>query len=542
MPFSWSDLAGVVTRPPAPVYADYSGAADTILRTNQLIAHQQAAEMQAAQQAQALQQRAAQAAAAEQGRRERAMLRAQQSDAKLALERERMQMGHSDKEGELFRAAQVALEEAVRRGDPVAIDIAQQHLRQLGYDVSGGSQAAPIPTGTGPVSSALTGRPELIPQPQAQAFAGPPATSGVPKREVNLGALDAAAKTQGRPINQGLPSAPHQTSPSPVNDKMNASKQQAQVAAQPPALPPQAPQAPPVQAGPPPGPQPIIVRKDTKELLRLGAPGVDQTGADEYFKPLLEGATSAEERRAARIAQQTAREVAAREGIEKAREAGTKAYQFELNRLRKGFGASGGVGGAPDYGGTGMSKAEYTVSEKDNAQARHIVDKSLQEAHVTKLADSQMAFQQMLGNLSANSNLGNLGALKSYIKTTDDRISDADFRLAAGTGGAWNTIHQKLQYYLSLPDTTQMTPEFLKEIRATAQAGLGALNSRKKEIAGQLSRRLAGAEDLSPSARQRWSKSAWSEVGADEPSGGSGGGSGASGQGSLYDRLRLTGK
>ena len=535
MPFSWSDLAGIVTRPPQAQYADFSGLPDAVFKARQLADHEQAMAAQEEQAKAALLQKMAQAQASEMGRHERAMMRGQSAADKLAFERERLAQQQGTQQQELFRKAQADLENAVRMGDPQAIDIARQHLQQLGFEVSGGA-ATPSLAQPGS-SSALTGRPELVPPPQAKAFAGPPATAGVPKPPVNTSALDAAAQSQGQPIHQGLPPQPPQTSPSPVNDQMNAAKQRTLPGA-PPQAPPQPPPTPGIQ---PNSPQPIVVRKDAKELLRLGAPGVDQGRSDEYFKPLLEEAKTAEEKRAARIAQHTARVVTEREGIEKGREAGTRAYQFELNRLRKGGAGGGGSGAAPNFGGTGMSKSEYQVSEKDDQTARHIIDKTMQEGHITKLADSETAFQQMLGNLSAGSNLGNLGALKSFIKTTDDRISDADFRLAAGTGGAWNQLHQKLQYYLSLPDTTQMTPEFLAEIKNTANAGLGALTQRKKELAGRLSTRLAGAQDLSPKARERWSKSAPTEFGLDseQPQQAA---PNAGGQGSLYERLKLRGR
>ena len=39
MPFSWSDLAGIVTRPPQAQYADFSGLPETVLKTRQLADH-----------------------------------------------------------------------------------------------------------------------------------------------------------------------------------------------------------------------------------------------------------------------------------------------------------------------------------------------------------------------------------------------------------------------------------------------------------------------------------------------------------------------
>lgn len=531
MPLTWADLAGIVTRPPQAQYADMSIVPETVLKMRQMEQQQAAQEQQAQLAEAALRQRAAQAAMNEAGRGQRALLRNQQAGDKLSFERDRLAQTQGNHAQELFTKARSDFENAVRQGDPVAIDIAKQHLQQLGYDVSGGASNAPM--GPSMSSSALTG---AIPAPQARAFAGPPATAGIGRPPVDTGALDAAAQKQGQPVNQGLPKPPPQTSPSPVNDQINAAKQMSL-----PGAPPQAPPRPapaPVQLQESQGPDPYVLRKGTKELLRLGAPGVDQGAAGGYFDSLLNEARSPEEKRAARIAKRTAQLVTEREGIDKGREAGTKAYQFELNRLRKNGTGGVGSGGAGNYGGTGMSKAEYTVSEKDDATARHIVDKTMSEQHVQKLADSETAFQQMLGNLSAGSNLGNLGALKSFIKTTDDRISDADFRLAAGTGGAWNTLHQKLQYYLSLPDTTQMTPEFLAEIKATANAGLGAINSRKRDMAKRLSTRLAGAPDLSPKSREKWSKAAPSEFGIDDnqsqPS--------STPSGSLYERLKLTGQ
>jgi hypothetical protein len=549
MPITLAELAGIISKPPPQQFADYSGFPETVLKVRQLNDQRAAHQGQLDQAAEHARLQAASAAAAERGRGARASMRGDQANAKLQLERDRMAQGRGDKDLELFRAYQAALEQANRTGDPEAINLAQQHLRQLGYTVGGG-QLAPIAP-----------EPQAAPQPAAPApQIGPPAalsgrpaaTAGVPKRPVNTEELDKYnpryGEDRGGPPNQGMPAPPPEAQAKPADDAMSAAAQADFVKKHPPK-PQAAPQAPPAaQATPqlaprgPLGPSPITVSKGGKQLLSLPPGGSDQGAVDSYFTPLLEAAKSPEEKRAARIAAQTARAVGSREGVEKGREAGTKAYQFELNRMKKG-GAGGGAGGAaPDYGGTGMSKAEYTVAEKDNAQGRHIVDKTLQEAHVTKLADGEMAFQQMLGNLKAGTNLGNLGALKSYIKTTDDRISDPDFRLAAGTGGAWNELHQKLQYYLLLPDTTQMTPEFLAEIKATGGVGLSALRSRKAEIAKHLKSRLEHATDLSPQSRKRWGENAWAEVGAEPESESPAPTQGGSGQGSLYERLRLQGK
>jgi len=538
MPLTWADLAGIVTRPPQAQYADFSGLPDTVAKMRQLDQHDAQLAQQEQQAQAAIAQRAAQAQAAEAGRRERAIMRGQQATDKLSLERDKMAQAQGLREQEQFVKMRAEFEDAVRRGDPVAIDIAKQHLQGIGVTVSGGASGS-----TSLSHGALTGSiPSSVPAPQARAFAGPPATAGIAKPPVDIGALDAAAKSQGQAINQGLPQPPAQTSPSPVNDQINAAKQRSL-----PGGPPQAPTPQPAATKPAPGPQsppgpptpdPYVLRKGNTELLRLGAPGVDQDAASNYFKGLLDEARSPEEKRAARIAQHTAQLVTQKEGIDKGREAGDRRYQFELNRLRKG-GVGGGTGGgsAPNFGGTGMSKQELAVDEKDAAEYHKQHTELSQRYKLPELGtlDHSLAAVEAAGRekngtaqlaavTKALRGMGNVGAM-----------SDKDLDRIMNSSGVWNN----LKNIINRAASGELPPELVTQTVEMAKQQRAAIREHRKAAAAE----FEGILNEDPFIHGNRGKIAG--FGRRAVSGEVGDGqskSTGSGQGVLFQRLGLTGE
>lgn len=270
---------------------------------------------------------------------------------------------------------------------------------------------------------------------------------------------------------------------------------------------PAAPQAPPAQpqgaqsapAAPPPpatAPQKFTVSRGGKDIMSLNRGIGPGPSIEADFAPLVANARTPEEKRAAQIALQTATAVAQKEGLEKGRLAGKQAYDFELNNGRKTRIGTGKGVGEEGYGGTGLGKAELGVRSDTDSAYRHIFDKTVTAGQLSKLNQSAQALNQLTSTAAAGTATGDVMALKSAIKMTDDRISDGDFRVMSGAGGFWSEMSTKLKKFALDADAGRIDARYMLDLKKTAAAAASALSSRRQELADEVANQMLSAPEF----------------------------------------------
>lgn len=264
-----------------------------------------------------------------------------------------------------------------------------------------------------------------------------------------------------------------------------------QQAAAPPATPGPAQAAPaPAQPPAPPAmaPQRFTVSRGGKDIMSLNRGIGPGPSIEADFAPLLQNARTPEEKRAAQIAMQTATAVAQKEGLEKGRLAGKQAYDFELNNGRKTrIGTGKGVGEA-GFGGTGLSKNEYEVGEDQGAHFQAVVNDVKTRYQLPKMNAALRSVGGMKAQLSTANGVADRNAVRQWIRTTDDRISDSDFKSTMQGGGAWNQLKSLLGQYT---DEGRLSPGYLKQLRDAAskmEAEINEQRSRAAEEAANIAR------------------------------------------------------
>lgn len=282
--------------------------------------------------------------------------------------------------------------------------------------------------------------------------------------------------------------APEPYIPSPPNSP------QAQAPNSPPAAPPPAPPPAPPQ-------QRFTVSRGGKDIMSLNR-GIGPTPSIEAdFAPLIANARTPDEQRAAKIALETAKAVAQKEGIEKGRLAGKQAYDFELNNARKTRIGTGKGIGEEGFGGTGLSKAEYGVSEDQGDHFQAVVNDIKTRYQLPKMHAALRAVGGMKAQLSTANGVADRNAVRQWIRTTDDRISDSDFKSTMQGGGAWEQLNTLLKQYT---DSGRLSPGYLKQLRDAAsgmEAEIRNQQGRAAEDAANIGRthpwfRNADTEDI----------------------------------------------
>lgn len=254
----------------------------------------------------------------------------------------------------------------------------------------------------------------------------------------------------------------------------------------------------PPPAGPPPAPAPgkFTVSRVGKDIMSLSRGIGPAPSIEADFAPLVQNARTPEEKRAATIALETAKAVSAKEGLEKGRLAGKQAYDFELNNGRKtriGTGRGVGEGG---YGGTGLDKATLGVRGDTDAAYRHIFDKTVTAGQLSRLNQGSQALSQLNSVAGAGTATGDIMAIKSAIKLTDDRISDSDFRVMAGSGGFWSEMSTKLKKFAIDADAGRVDARYMQDLRRTANAAAAALKNRRQELADEVANQMLSAPEF----------------------------------------------
>ncbi len=239
----------------------------------------------------------------------------------------------------------------------------------------------------------------------------------------------------------------------------------------------------------------LRVLQGGKPVLELGAADAPNQ-VRTTLQSLTANARTPEEKRSAQVAMDVALGAVQRLGVKEAIDLGLKTYEREQNNNRKTrIGTGKGVGEA-GYGGTGLSKAALGVKGDADAAFRHIYDKSLQVGQMAKLNQGFQALNQLQSTAAAGTSTGDVMALKSAIKLTDERISDADFRVMAGAGGVWSTLSSKLKQFAVDADAGRIDARYMEDLKKTASAAVAALNARREQIANEVANEMLVAPEF----------------------------------------------
>lgn len=535
---SLGELTGLIQDPNAVRYADFGLNDAEVTRQKLLLQRAALGDERAKVQLQAELQRQA-----ELGRNARANERMGLQRQKFDFEQQKFGAAEDERRRGQLEAAYGALRDAQDRGDDQGVSFASQAIERLGGTVeSAVAGAAPVipqasPEQPSPLSSLSgmprpmarrvqppTGAPPAPVDPNAVSLGEPGGPAGGPPPQLSPAAAWQAPEASGA-VKAGLAALggrvpppggpPVQPDPVQLEESAYSAPQAAGFAAR--GRNPRPPEQggegksllalgsmyyPKEQPAPPPPASPatekprtgLRVLQEGKQALSLGGPDAPNQVRG-TLQSLVDNARTPEEKRSAQVAMDVALGAVQRLGVKEAIDLGLKSYEREQNNNRKTrIGTGKGVG--ENFGGSGLSKNDYGVRKETNAAYRHIFDKTVTSGQLAKLNQGYQALQQALAAAGSGTSTGDIMALKSVIKITDERISDADFRVMAGAGGVWSQLSTKLNQFQADADAGRIDPKYMESLRKTMEAGVSALNARRQQLAEEVANQMRAAPEF----------------------------------------------
>lgn len=250
-------------------------------------------------------------------------------------------------------------------------------------------------------------------------------------------------------------------------------------------------------APPPPPPTPEIaawrLKRGDEVLAELDPTTGNETRMKlvaETFAPLVARARSESERRAAGLAMEAAsKAVAAGVPTKDALAAGEEAYQFEIeqdNALKRAqVSASGRITAASrEFGSSGLGKDDYSIRADLASHADKIVSQVASQQRVTAITDTDREFAKLEALVDEKSGFADSNAVVSFITAMQERVSNADYQVAIGSGGVMNQLTNFVNRF-DPRKAGSMGPHYMRQVRSAASALRSTMRKEKMAIAKQ---------------------------------------------------------
>jgi len=248
---------------------------------------------------------------------------------------------------------------------------------------------------------------------------------------------------------------------------------------------------------------------------------------NEAFAPLEQHAGNDPERkRAAALAKDTATSLAVQGtvSVKDAIERGNALYDKAVANSTAARVARGGRDDAPADPGGGGSIASIFGSEGLPTEKRWIYTMAAQERHklaglkkTKDLGDHLKTLGTLQVSAAQNTGVGDLGAVRQMVLLTDQRISDADLRLALESGGQFNVLHAKLKSWV---DGGKLPEGYMDQVRAyvgAQKSGLMRLQADLVEEARNMVLNDPVTSQLSPEDQEIFIRAAVGTVSGKQP-------------------------
>lgn len=226
------------------------------------------------------------------------------------------------------------------------------------------------------------------------------------------------------------------------------------------------------------------------ELDPTAAGEAQQQVIADWAGPLVASARTPEERRAASLAMDIAKRTAEATGSTKAAlDAGRNAYEFEIKEAnstkRAGMAGASRVAAAQrEFGSTGMGKEDYSVRADLTGHVDKIVQQVSSQQKVSAVNDTMREFDKLLALSNEDTGFADSNAVVSFITAMQQRVSNADYEVAMGSGGVYSQLESFVKRFA--PGAKgQLSADYMKQVKGAADALKQSLFQEKVKIAGQ---------------------------------------------------------
>lgn len=184
-----------------------------------------------------------------------------------------------------------------------------------------------------------------------------------------------------------------------------------------------------------------------------------------------------------------------------------------------------GAGGALAPSKLPLSKVERAMSNEDERFVKGERDNIQNTIGFRKLNEAEQAATQLESSVNLKSGVADLQAIKMMIKTTEDRISDSDFRYAQGAGGLMSQLSNLFGY---VAQGGKRDEEYMRQVADLARAMRATIRRQKLEGAARLRQNVASSPHAfvgGDEMRRAWADWAYGTAAGEsiQPPGGGGG-------------------
>lgn len=275
------------------------------------------------------------------------------------------------------------------------------------------------------------------------------------------------------------------------------------VSVPPPPTSPSAPALTPPSASPE-APGGLQVVRNGSPVLSLSAAGGAKAQVEKALAPLVSAARTPQEVRAAKIAMQTAEAVVTKEGIEKAREAGMNAYKFEIGQQTARDAAAlraQGQHGEEKYGGTGRTKAELDINDRDYKKVNDYIQKKSVASGLGEMGKNENGFRSVLVAAKSGTGTGQIAAVTKALKAMGNSgaMSDRDLERIMRSAGLW----ENFKNVISQAESGTLPPALVQNVIAMAEQSLSSIQDRRDQIGAQAYDDMMANEFISEGGRKK---------------------------------------
>ena len=169
---------------------------------------------------------------------------------------------------------------------------------------------------------------------------------------------------------------------------------------------------------------------------------------------------------------------------------GISVFDSELNRQSVEGRAQAALDARAKRGGTGgagapsglPSKTERAMDLQDESFVKDIRNNVQSVQALKAMNEAEQAANKLEASVNLKTGVADMNAIKQMIRTTEDRISDADMRIALQSGGVWSQL-QALGGYVA--DGGRKDQEFMRQVADVARAMRSVVRQKKQEQAQQ---------------------------------------------------------
>lgn len=440
--------------------------------------------------------------------------------SRLAIEQGRFQQGLDKEADELFQTTR----DTWYQGDPQAMGLWEQEMKRKGYEVTLPESSADITAqpGAAPATpAAVPDAPPVKPGETTVPPASPQAKPGDLALEKELGAMESGILSglSGKPVESK--SAAASAAPSAARATANRRVAELQLApgdsllgstisdpravggsnqggagaqAAPAAVggktgidsgieAPTIKQAPAAQ-----GPKRLQIKKNGQVIYEVDPAQLDaqrRKVITDTFAPLAKTGNDIQTT-AARKAMESAMGQLGTMPMAKLIASAMDQYEKEVDQLmgerRAAATRTGQVGGAPGFGGTGMTKTEYAVTGDTVELVERQVQRAQQNFGYKGLNDIEASANRVVAAIDEKSGVGDLMAITAAIAALQQRVTDADMRQALQAGGLESSISNFLGFAL---DKGRKDPAYMRQFRSVALNMAAKAGMTKKKAADE---------------------------------------------------------